>query len=219
MKILAFNGSPRRGKWNTATMLENALEGARSAGAETELINLYKLDFKGCSSCFACKRKDRKETGVCVLRDDLQPVLEQVREADGLLLGTPVYYGAETSTMRAFMERLQFPYLNYENYAESHFPRKIPTGLIYTMNVNKELAESMGYPAVFERARNYLAMHFGSCELLEANYTTQYDDYAKYEANAPGEDKAAYRAAHFEDDCRKAYELGVRLASGIPADK
>lgn len=54
MKVMAFNGSPRK-KWNTATLLEEALKGAVSQGAETELIHLYELKFKGCISCFECK--------------------------------------------------------------------------------------------------------------------------------------------------------------------
>ncbi|MCO5381118.1 MAG: flavodoxin family protein [Methanosarcina barkeri] len=56
MKVIAINGSPRK-KWNTATLLEKALEGAVSEGAETEIIHLYDLNFKGCTSCFACKLK------------------------------------------------------------------------------------------------------------------------------------------------------------------
>lgn len=59
MKVMAFNGSPRE-KRNTAILLNSALEGAASKGAETELVHLYNLNFKGCSSCFACKLKDGK---------------------------------------------------------------------------------------------------------------------------------------------------------------
>jgi multimeric flavodoxin WrbA len=59
MNVMAFNGSPKK-KWNTATLLEKALEGAASQGAETELIHLYDLDFKGCISCFACKTRGVK---------------------------------------------------------------------------------------------------------------------------------------------------------------
>ena len=51
MKIMAFNGSPRKKNWNTVTLLEHALQGAASAGAETELVQLYDLDFSGCISC------------------------------------------------------------------------------------------------------------------------------------------------------------------------
>ena len=62
MKAIAINGSPRK-DWNTATLLKKSLEGAASVGAETELINLYFLSFKGCYSCFACKRNGSKLNG------------------------------------------------------------------------------------------------------------------------------------------------------------
>lgn len=64
MKLIAINGSPRR-NGNTSTLLHKALEGAAAAGAETECIDLYTLNYKGCISCFSCKRKD-KEHGHCV---------------------------------------------------------------------------------------------------------------------------------------------------------
>lgn len=62
MNVIAINGSPRK-KWNTATLLEHTLEGAKSQGADTELVHLYDLDYKGCTSCFACKLKDGKNYG------------------------------------------------------------------------------------------------------------------------------------------------------------
>ena len=55
MKVIAVNGSPRK-TWNTATLLEHALAGAAGSGAETEQVHLYDLEFKGCISCFACKK-------------------------------------------------------------------------------------------------------------------------------------------------------------------
>ncbi len=76
MKILAINGSPRKTK-NTATLLNKALEGASSVGAQTELIHLYDLNFKGCISCFACKRKNSKFVARCAVKDDLTEVLEK----------------------------------------------------------------------------------------------------------------------------------------------
>jgi len=59
MKVMAFNGSPRK-TWNTATLLEKALEGAASKGAETELIHLYDLNYKGCISCLHARQKMEK---------------------------------------------------------------------------------------------------------------------------------------------------------------
>ena len=79
MKILAFNGSPRK-KWNTATLLDKALEGAASKGAVTEMIHLYDLDYKECISCFACKRKDGKSYGRCSVKDGLSPVLTEIKK-------------------------------------------------------------------------------------------------------------------------------------------
>ncbi|MGW8157189.1 MAG: flavodoxin family protein [Desulfoprunum sp.] len=213
MKILAFNGSPRL-KGNTATMLDSAISGARENGAEVELFNLYKMQFSGCISCFTCKLLSKERPIVCVIKDDLQPVLEKIREADAILIGTPVYFGSESAATRALIERLCFPYLNYADYAKSHFPRRINVGLIYTMNVPIELFEKVGYNVNFGRTRDTLGREFGSCKMIFANNTTQYDDYSLYEANSTSEIKKAYRDAHFSDDCQNARQLGEQLASG-----
>jgi multimeric flavodoxin WrbA len=90
MKMIALNGSPRK-KWNTATLLKHALDGAASKGAETELIHLYDCNYKGCISCFACKLKDGKSYGRCAVNDDLKPILNKVHDADAIILGSPIY--------------------------------------------------------------------------------------------------------------------------------
>ncbi len=213
MKILAFNGSPRL-KGNTATMLDNAIRGAHEIGAEVELFNLYKMQFSGCISCFSCKRLNKDRPIVCVIKDDLKSILEKVREIDAILIGTPVYFGSETAATRALIERLCFPYLNYADYANSHFPRRIPVGIIYTMNIPIEQFETLGYNVTFDRTKATLGREFGSCKMVLANNTTQYNDYSLYEANATGETKKAYRDAHFSDDCQNARQLGEQLASG-----
>ena len=155
MKILAFNGSPRL-KGNTATMLDNAIKGAREIGAEVELFNLYKMQFSGCISCFSCKRLDKERPVVCAIKDDLKPVLEKVCEVDAILIGTPVYFSSETAATRALIERLCFPYLNYSDYTNSHFPRRIPVGIIYTMNIPIEQFETLGYNVTFGRTKAIL---------------------------------------------------------------
>nr|WP_321395981.1 flavodoxin family protein [uncultured Desulfobacter sp.] len=215
MKILAFNGSPRL-KGNTAAMLDSAVSGARENGADVETFNLYKMQFSGCVSCFSCKRLDRERPIVCAVKDDLRPVLEKVRGIDALLIATPVYFGSETAATRALIERLCFPYLNYADYAQSHFPKKIPVGLIYTMNIPGDMMQTMGYDVTLGRTRSTLEREFGSCRMVVANYTTQYKDYSLYEANATGEEKKAYRDAHFSDDCQNARQLGEQVAAGKP---
>jgi multimeric flavodoxin WrbA len=71
MKAIGVNGSPRK-KWNTATLLKKALEGAASEGAKTTLVHLYDLDYKGCISCFACKMRGGKSYGKCAVKDGLR---------------------------------------------------------------------------------------------------------------------------------------------------
>ena len=90
-------------------MLEQAIQGAADAGAETELIHLYDYEFKGCMSCFACKLKNSMCSGVCAIRNSILPVLEKAHEADILVMGSPVYFSYPTGVLRSFMERLFFP--------------------------------------------------------------------------------------------------------------
>lgn len=215
MKVMAFNGSPRKKNWNTVTLLENALEGARSSGAETELVQLYDLDYSGCISCFSCKKKDRKQDGVCAVQDDLTPVLDRIKAADALILGTPLYFGAETAGMRAFFERLLFPYLNYSKDMKSLFPKRINTALIYTMNLTEELLAKFGLDGVIRTSRNMFMSHFGACELMLCTDTMQYSDYDEFESELF--DKAAKVKRHeevFPEDCQRAFQLGFRMASG-----
>ena len=182
MNIIAFNGSPRKKSWNTVTLLEHALAGAASAGCETKLVHLYDLKFSGCISCFSCKKRDRKQDGVCAVQDDLTQVLAEIREADAFIIGSPIYYGTESAATRAFIERLCFPYNSYAKDLHSLFPRKIKTGLIYTMNVGSDFMEQLGYQHHFNLMKSALERHFGGCELLLATDTMQYSDYGKYES-------------------------------------
>lgn len=162
MKVMAFNGSPRKKKWNTVTLLNNALQGAQSTGAETELVQLYDLKFSGCISCFSCKRLSRKKDGVCSVQDDLTPVLDRVKQADALIIGSPVYYGAESAATRAFLERLCFPYLKYSKDGRSLFPRRINTAMIYTMNAPDQILQRIGYDRMFAMTQMTLGMHISA---------------------------------------------------------
>ncbi len=211
MKIIAINGSPRK-TWNTATLLQHALDGAAAQGAETELIHLYDLDYKGCTSCFACKLKDGKSYGRCILRDDLTPVLDRIVTADALILGSPLYFGTVTGEMRCFMERLMFPYLIYARPPQSLFERKIPTAFVYTMNVGEGMIHEAGYDVHFKTNESVLERLFGSCESLFSYETLQFEDYSKvvFSYCDPAE-RIARRKTVFPKDCERAYDLGKRL--------
>ena len=107
-KAIAINGSARK-DMNTAKLLEKAMEGAQSEGAEVELFHLYDYTFKGCVSCLRCKRKDEDLGGLCAYKDSITPLLEKCLEADAIIIGSPIYYDSLDGQMRCFLERLMFP--------------------------------------------------------------------------------------------------------------
>ena len=212
MKVIAINGSPRK-NWNTDTLLKKTLEGAASAGAETEMVYLYDLKFRGCVSCLACKLKKEPRPNRCVLRDDLTAVLDKVHEADAVILGSPIYFSEVTGEMRSFFERFLFQYLNYDDYTKPLSPGK-RVGLVFTMNCPESRFEEMGYPVIFQRYENWMKRFFGHCETLLSTDTLQAKDYSRYHLGLWDAD--AKRQRHetvFPQDCQKAYELGVKLAS------
>lgn len=211
MKVIAVNGSPRK-KWNTATLLEKALEGAKSEGAETEIVHLYDLEFKGCTSCFACKVKGGKNLARCSIKDELTPVLERLEVADAVILGSPIYLGNSTGEMRSFMERYIFPYITYSVDVQTFYPKNIPVGYIYTMNIKEENFGMFCLDKVIELNERLATRIFGYSESLWSTDTYQFDDYSKYLSSIFNpEEKEKRRKEVFPQDCQKAFEMGARF--------
>ena len=100
MKILAINGSHRKGK-NTTRMLEITLEAAKSQGMKTELLEITDLNIKFCTCCNKCFL-----TPECSIQDDDMPeIYEKLKKADGILIGSPVYCANVTGRLKNFMDR------------------------------------------------------------------------------------------------------------------
>jgi multimeric flavodoxin WrbA len=191
-----------------------ALEGAASQGAETEIIHLYDLDYKGCKSCFACKMKDGKSYGKCAMKDDLAAIYQKVEEADAIVFGSPIYFGRITGEMASFLERLLFPNLVYRMTDRSLFQKKIHTGFIYTMNVPEAMVEVYGGVQHQEVNKRALQALFGASEILCSYDTFQFDDYTKVVAPMfDPEIKARRRDEEFPKDCAKAFDMGVRFVT------
>lgn len=213
MKAIAINGSPRK-TWNTATLLKKALTGARSRGAVTELVHLYGLSYKGCISCFECKKIGGKSYGRCAVKDELAPILKGIAEANVLILGSPLYFHTESGQMRSFMERLLFPYVTYTPERACIFPGRAQTALIYTMNVSEENMAAYHQDVTVAASRGIMTRVFGNCEVLLSTDTLQFRDYSKYVSTLFDPiAKAKRREEIFPQDCARAYELGVKLAS------
>lgn len=216
MKLLALNGSPRRGM-NTAQLLEKVVEGARSKGAEAELIHLRDHQYTGCISCFHCKDPKGSSYGRCIKKDGLTPILDLAHEAEALALGSPFYFNVESAFARAFQERLWFQYLLYSNLKPPLpplSPRKKATALLYTMNVKEEDMEKYGKTTVVNVAKGVMERLFGvPCELFFCTDTKQVKDYSRYEMDLwdiPAKEER--RRSQFPHDLERAFEMGARLA-------
>ena len=212
-KIIAINGSPRK-KWNTDTLLQSALKGAEDAGAETKIINLFDLNYKDCRACFTCKLRGNKTQGVCAIKDDLKAVYEEILDSDGLIIGSPIYYGNLTGETLSFINRLLFPLRHYENDGVDYMKKKKNCGLIVTMNAPEEIMESIGYSNCIDSVAKTLEMFIGNCETLYSCNTYQFKDYSKYYAGMFDEkEKAKQREEQFPINIKKAYNMGVRIAT------
>jgi len=98
MKVVAIVGSPRRGG-NTETLTQIALEEIQKKGIETELISLAGKKIQPCDACHACDK------GECHIKDDFDAIFKKMVEADGIILATPVYYGAATPQIVSLISR------------------------------------------------------------------------------------------------------------------
>jgi len=208
-KIVIIDGGPRR-NMNTSQLLQRFAEGAMSVGGDVEvkIFRLYNLDYKGCMSCMACKLKGRA-SNICRFRDALTPVLEEIAVADGLVLGSPIYFGEVTGQMRAFLERLSFPWLSYNDYSLTA-PKRMPVVLVETMNGTPERNNSNHFGTM----EWCIATALGTPERIVAYNTCQVAKYDNYELGSfSEEDKHAWRAAHLEEDLQKAFEAGRKMAA------
>jgi len=214
MKIFAVNGSPRT-KNNTMALLKECLKGVASVSpkAETEIINLYKMEYSGCISCFACKKLNGRSYGRCNVKDELQGVLRALAQADGIIFGSPVYFAGITGAMRSFLERLLFQYYVYDEVRSSLAPKKMPTAFIYTMGATQKAMIERKYPERLGDMESFMGKVFSKPAVLYSCDTYQFDDYAKYHAPVFSEPaKAKHRAEQFPKDLAEAFAIGAAMA-------
>ena len=205
--IVAVNAGPRMG-WNTETLISEAARGAQSVGAEIQRFDLFRLErYTGCISCFGCKKERFK--GRCVCRDGLTPVLDAIRAADGLIIGSPNYLGELSASFRALYERLIFQNLTYNLETPCCNQRPIPVLLIMTSN-----APEGAYAGLLRNYQQTLSRFVGPTRLLVSGDTLQLKDYSKTDWPWTMFDPAAKQARHetvFPAEQEKAFTLGAQL--------
>lgn len=208
-KIVVANAGPRKG-WNTDTLLAEAAKGAEKAGAEVVTFDLFRLErFTGCISCFGCKKERFK--GHCICRDGLTEVLDAIREADGLIIGSPNYLGEMTSSFRALYERLIFQNLTYNRETPCCNEHMIPVLLVMTSNAPEGM-----YSDLLSGYRNTFSRFVGPCEVFVSGNTLQLNDYSKTDWKWSMFDPEAKKIRHetvFPEECRRINELAERMFS------
>jgi NAD(P)H-dependent FMN reductase len=206
-KIVVVNAGPRKG-WNTDTLLTEASKGAEAAGAEVVRFDLFRLEkYTGCISCFGCKKEKFK--GHCICRDGLTPVLDAIREADGLIIGTPNYLSGPTASFRALYERLIFQNLTYNMETPCCNTRPIPVLFIMTSNAPDDM-----YLDMMKNYQQTLSGFVGPTEILVSGNTLQLKDYSKTDWEWTMFDHQAKYKRHetvFPEECKKAFEMGKAL--------
>ena len=217
MKVLALNATYRQ-NGTTVSLVEKALEGAAAVGAETEHLLLKDFDIRYCTNCLKCYGDLESEIAPCTHDDDVTLILEKIKEADGVLLGSPVHMGFVTGLMYVFMERACFRLAR-------------PTGELLGLkgcpeprltNKPRALASIVTAGAVPEELRQYCDT---ATEWLKGNVPMLFngefviDQYAAAffpkELNDGEWPRAFFLRKLSEAQLEEAFELGKTLASRI----
>lgn len=176
MKVVSLLGSPRE-KSNSTHLAEIVASALEDKGNSVTRYFLNKLDFKGCQACGSCKEKSE----ICIVKDDLTPVLDAVKEADVIIMATPVYWGDISAQLKTFIDRT-YSYL-MPNFKEKEVKHRLPEGKKLVFILSQGAPQEM-YTDVFDRYNSFFKMlnYFDEthvlrgCELNELGAVKSRDD-------------------------------------------
>ncbi len=190
MKVLGINGSPRQGG-NTDILLEKALAGARSAGAETESIVLNGLNI---SPVQEKEYENVNNEGFSVVDDDIQLVYRKISGSDALVLASPIFFGSLSAQVKIMIDRFQCVWVAKNVLHKDVFPRRLRGAFL--------CVEATARADFFENARSIVRNFFA---IINAGY------YG--EVFCPDVEKKGEISRHAES-LEKAFELGIKITSG-----
>jgi multimeric flavodoxin WrbA len=157
MNVVCLLGSPRE-NGNSATIAKRFCTTAEGLGAEVRTFALNKLNYRGCQGCMACKTKlDR-----CILEDDLAEVLDAIREADIVLLASPVYYGDLSSQLKGFIDRT-YSYFVPDFYTNPK-PCRLTPGKKLVFILTQGLPDESRFADIFPRYKRFFMEGYGFSE-------------------------------------------------------
>ena len=169
-KVVLFNGSPRM-DGNIATVINTMARGVQDGGGEAKIYTLFKMKFMACQSCFNC----RFEKGECAINDEITAALQEVKAADAIVVGSPIYMMQMSGPVKNLYDRF-FPLMD-SDYKPRYGTKKLVT--VYS--------QGMSEPNMFESYFEYTAAIFPcfGFELVDNVVCTDANDPERVERDAP----------------------------------
>ena len=187
MKVLGVNGSPRVGG-NTDILLDKVLEGARAKGADTEKIILNELDFAPCQEC-----EDIRNDGTCIIEDDFIGVYRKIKEADCIVIASPIFFGSISAQTKMMIDRFQCAWWAKYKYDKDLFEKRKVGAFVSVAATSRT--------DFFENAKTVVKHFFSvtNIEYKEELYCTGFDEKGSVLKSA--------------ETLKKALKLGEKLFS------
>jgi multimeric flavodoxin WrbA len=196
MKVLAFCASPRR-SGNTAILVEEALKGAMSTGAQGEKIMLQKIKLGYCIGCRRCKDADFER--MCAVKDDMTEIYNKIIESDAIIIGFPVYTGRECAQLSTFFDR-------WDCFARYKFQDKLEPGRRGMVIGTWGFPTMESYDDIVENVM--LVLKFHKIETVEALSASGFEGML----HGLDDNRKGVIAQHPEE-LKKAYEAGIGLVT------
>lgn len=148
MKVIGIVGSPRK-NGNTNAVVQQILEGAAEVGAETRTFLLNEMNYRGCQACNYCKAHEK-----CKLEDDLAELFEEMKEADGVVFGAPIYFAQFSGQMRLFLDRCY-------SLVNPDYSSRLPAGKKAVIVVAQGVPDPAAYKGVYEEFGGEISRFMG----------------------------------------------------------
>ena len=185
-KVLILVGSPRK-KGSTAVLAAEAAHALNDQGIETMTLFLNDLKIKGCQACYWCKKNDVAD---CTVNDEMQKVHQLMKECDGMIVASPIYFGGVTAQVKAWLDRM-FPYIGMD------LTPKMPPG----KKVSFIFTQNQPNARLFRGGIDSFMFAVGLSGMAVKDYMIGYDLDAGYKT--PVEEKKEFM--------EKAYRMGSDL--------
>lgn len=204
MKTVVINADPKR-KGIAAQLMKSAAEGAKSAGAEVEYVDLYKMKLSGCRVCLICKNDE--ETCKCYWKDELSSLIDEIFSSDALLIGVPIFFTNPSSHYMALIERLIFSLVSFKT--GNKFKGNVNVGLFYTMEYPLDYFENSVRPHL-KQSEDLLKMLNGE---LVIDAFSNISRAERSDTSQEGINSLKLKEEQLSKDLKKIFNIACELSS------